>query len=74
MVSSERVSRQANLHGCQDDDDIDRSSGQPGEVVLELWDAATDALQQTLEGHSDSVYSVAFSPDGRIVRFQFPCF
>jgi WD40 repeat protein len=24
-------------------------------------------LQQTLKGHSESVYSVAFSPDGRIV-------
>ena len=31
---------------------------------MRLWDAVTGALQQTLEGHSDSVRSVAFSPDG----------
>jgi len=35
--------------------------------TVRLWDAATGALQQTLKGHSDSVTSVAFSPDGRQV-------
>ncbi|PVH70494.1 hypothetical protein DL98DRAFT_564143 [Cadophora sp. DSE1049] len=43
--------------------------------TVRLWDAATGALQQTLEGHSDwtlegytgVVYSVAFSPDGKQV-------
>jgi len=33
--------------------------------TVRLWDAATGALQQTLEGHSDLVSSVAFSPDGK---------
>jgi WD40 repeat protein len=32
---------------------------------VRLWDAATRAALQTLEGHSDSVYSVAFSPDSK---------
>ncbi|KAJ5981970.1 hypothetical protein N7451_012070 [Penicillium sp. IBT 35674x] len=33
------------------------------ETVL-LWDTATGALQQILEGHSSYVTLVAFSPDG----------
>jgi hypothetical protein len=32
---------------------------------LKLWDAATGRLLRTLQGHSKSVTSVAFSPDGR---------
>jgi WD40 repeat protein len=32
-----------------------------------LWDSATGAARRTLEGHSDSVWGVAFSPDGRLV-------
>ena len=32
--------------------------------TLKLWDAATGALLRTFEGHSGSVNSVAFSPDG----------
>ncbi|KAL5327862.1 hypothetical protein ACEPPN_005568 [Leptodophora sp. 'Broadleaf-Isolate-01'] len=35
-----------------------------GDKTVRLWDAATGALQQTLEGHSSTVTSVAFSPDG----------
>ena len=31
---------------------------------MKLWDAATGALVRTFEGHSGSVNSVAFSPDG----------
>jgi WD40 repeat protein len=34
---------------------------------VRLWDAATGAALQTLEGHSRYVTSVAFSPDGRQV-------
>jgi WD40 repeat protein len=35
--------------------------------AVRLWDAATGAARQTLEGHSDMVTSVAFSPDGKLV-------
>lgn len=35
--------------------------------IMRLWDLATGALTQTLEGHSGSVQSVAFSPDGRLL-------
>jgi WD40 repeat protein len=31
------------------------------------WEAATGELQQTLEGHSNWVNLVVFSPDGKIV-------
>ena len=31
---------------------------------MKLWDAATGQELRTLEGHTDEVYSVAFSPDG----------
>jgi WD40 repeat protein len=41
-------------------------SGSRDETVR-LWDAATGALLQTLEGHSDSVTSVAFSPDNKLL-------
>ena len=29
-----------------------------------VWNVATAQVEQTLEGHSSTVYSVAFSPDG----------
>jgi WD40 repeat protein len=35
--------------------------------TVRLWDAATGAALQTLEGHSSSVTSVAFSPDGNLL-------
>ena len=35
--------------------------------TVRLWDTAIGALQQTLEGHSNAVRSVAFSPDGKQV-------
>jgi WD40 repeat protein len=35
--------------------------------TVRLWDTATGALQQTLEGHTNSVSLVAFSPDGKQV-------
>jgi WD40 repeat protein len=34
---------------------------------VRLWDATTGAWKQTLEGHSDSVKAVAFSPDGKVL-------
>jgi WD40 repeat protein len=36
-----------------------------GDGTVRLWDAVTGAALQTLEGHSGSVTSVAFSPDGK---------
>jgi WD40 repeat protein len=41
-------------------------SGSDDETVR-LWDAATGAPLQTLEGHTDWIISVAFSPDGKRV-------
>jgi WD40 repeat protein len=32
--------------------------------TVRVWNAATGQVEQTLEGHSDRVTSVAFSPDG----------
>ena len=32
---------------------------------MKLWDAATGQETLTLKGHTDSVSSVAFSPDGQ---------
>ena len=33
--------------------------------TVRLWDAATGALQQTPEGHTNVVSSIAFLPDGK---------
>jgi WD40 repeat protein len=35
--------------------------------TVRLWDAVTRVALHTLEGHSDWVRSVAFSPDGKVV-------
>jgi WD40 repeat protein len=35
--------------------------------TIRLWDAATGAALQTLEGHSNEVTSVAFSPVGKVI-------
>jgi WD40 repeat protein len=37
--------------------------GKPGEI--HLWDVATGKEQATLKGHTDWVFSVAYSPDGK---------
>ncbi|PVH69362.1 hypothetical protein DL98DRAFT_439196, partial [Cadophora sp. DSE1049] len=39
--------------------------------TVRLWDATTGAALQTLEGHSGSVTSVAFLPDGKVVHALF---
>jgi len=33
--------------------------------VVRIWDVASGALVERLRGHRDSVYSVAFTPDGK---------
>jgi len=35
--------------------------------TIRLWDASTRSLQATLEGHTDTVKSLAFSLDGRLL-------
>ena len=35
--------------------------------MVRVWDLRTGKLLERFEGHKDSVYSVAFSPDGRSV-------
>ncbi|KAH8803728.1 putative WD-repeat protein [Hyaloscypha sp. PMI_1271] len=37
----------------------------PYDRIVRLWDITTGATLQTLEGHTGSVSSVAFSPDGK---------
>src|SRR6202043_703220 len=32
--------------------------------TIKLWDVATEKEKATLKGHSEGVFSVAFSPDG----------
>ena len=34
---------------------------------MQLWDTTTGAALQTLEGHSGTVYSVAFSPNSKLL-------
>jgi WD40 repeat protein len=34
---------------------------------VRFWDATTGAWEQTLEGHSGTVYAIAFSPDGKVL-------
>jgi WD40 repeat protein len=45
----------------------DRESFRSHDKTVRLWDAATGNALQTLEGHSDSVSSVAFSPDRNLL-------
>ena len=43
-----------------------RLASASGDSTVRLWDAATGAALQTLEGHTDWVSAVAFSPDGKM--------
>ncbi|PLZ77849.1 hypothetical protein CBP16_20470, partial [Fischerella thermalis WC217] len=40
------------------------SGGKQG--VVQLWDLTTGKLLNTLEGHTDWVSTIAFSPDGKL--------
>jgi len=33
--------------------------------TVRIWDAVSGELLQTLAGHEDTVFSIAYSPDGR---------
>lgn len=35
--------------------------------TIKLWDVATGQCRQTLEGHSDRVFSVTFSHDSKLI-------
>jgi WD40 repeat protein len=45
---------------------IPRLASGSDDMTVRLWDTTTGGLQQALEGHSGPVWSVAFSPDGRL--------
>ncbi|PLW25236.1 hypothetical protein PCANC_28332 [Puccinia coronata f. sp. avenae] len=40
------------------------------DTVVRLWDTLKDLLLNKLQRHKDSVYSVAFSPDGKFLQSQ----
>jgi WD40 repeat protein len=46
-------------------DELVREGNKPGN--LRLWDAATGKEVRAIQGHTNTVTSVAFSPDGRLV-------
>jgi WD40 repeat protein len=46
-------------------EDADRPPDQPASAEVKLWDTETGMDLGTLTGHSDHVYGVAFSPDGK---------
>ncbi|EWY97463.1 hypothetical protein FOYG_02302 [Fusarium oxysporum NRRL 32931] len=45
--------------------DSQRLASCSGDMTVKVWDAATGACLQTLEGHDGRVFSVAFSADGQ---------
>ncbi|HKI33527.1 MAG TPA: WD40 repeat domain-containing protein, partial [Gemmataceae bacterium] len=36
-----------------------------GDKSIQLWDVKSGKVSATLKGHTDAVWSVAFSPDGK---------
>jgi WD40 repeat protein len=38
-----------------------------GDKTVRLWDLATNKERAALQGHTESVLSIAFSPDGKIL-------
>jgi len=38
--------------------------------LIRIWDLASGTFLAKLEGHTDSVYSVSFSPDGKRKKFR----
>jgi WD40 repeat protein len=54
------------LTGHTDDDSVALTSGSD-DYTIRLWEVATGSLVRTLSGHTNWVWSVAFSPDGRLL-------
>jgi WD40 repeat protein len=48
-------------------DDKDPPPDQPGRAEVKLWDPETGKELGSLPGHTDRVYGVAFSPDGKLL-------
>lgn len=44
---------------------IHRKPNDPPSAELSVWDVTTRTKRVTLEGHTDSIWTVAFSPDGK---------
>jgi WD40 repeat protein len=44
-----------------------RSIATGGDLIAQLWDAASGKLVRTFTGHTHAVRSVSFSPDGRLL-------
>ena len=51
--------------GSMQVEDPDRPPDQPASAEVKLWDTETGTDLATLTGHTDRVYGVAFSPDGK---------
>ena len=43
------------------------ASGNWSGIIIKLWDTISGELVGTLPGHNGLVYSLAYSPDGRIL-------
>ncbi|HEY2253478.1 MAG TPA: WD40 repeat domain-containing protein, partial [Planctomycetaceae bacterium] len=48
-------------------DDKDLSPDETGRADVKLWDTETGKELATLNGHTDHIYGVAFSPDGKLL-------
>ena len=51
--------------------DLNHRRPDPGNTIIRLWDAETGQHKATLEGHTDDVTSVAFSPDGTLASASY---
>ena len=59
--------RATGLHSVAYSPNGDTLASGGGNHTVRLWDAATGAPKQILEGHTDQVRSVAYSPDGSLL-------